>query len=140
MVGECIEEVKKMATKKNHPSVQQFKEFVKEHPKLVQEVRKGNKEWQEVFEDWYLLGENDVIWKQYKDTAEKNDDEKKPDFMTQMLSAVKKMDANTVNHHISNVSSTISTIQGLFSQFGLTKGSSQTSSSKSQQPFSFRKD
>lgn len=133
-----------MTAKKNHPSVQQFKEFVKNHPKLVQEVRKGHKEWQEVFEDWYLLGENDVIWKQYKDTVEQNKDEKKDekkvDFMAQMLSAVKKMDANTVNHHISNMSSTISTIQGLFDQFGLTKGSSQASSSKNQQPFSFRKD
>jgi Putative coat protein len=132
----------KMASKKNHPSVQQFKEFVKEHPKLVQEVRKGNKQWQEVFEDWYLLGEKDVVWKQYQDEEkeEQEEVETKADFMSQMLSAVKKMDANTVNHHISNMSSTISTIQGLFDQFGLTKGSSKNSSSSSQHPFSFRKD
>jgi hypothetical protein len=131
-----------MASKKNHPSVQQFKEFVKEHPKLVQEVRKGNKQWQEVFEDWYLLGDKDVIWKQYQDDQQEaqKEVEKKSDFMSQMLSAVKKMDANTVNHHISNMSSTISTIQGLFDQFGLTKGSSQNTSNHNQHPFSFRKD
>lgn len=130
-----------MTSKKSHPSVQQFKEFVKKHPKLVQEVRKGNKEWQEVFEDWYLLGENDVVWKQYKD-GEQEDDRKegKADFMSQMLSAVKKMDMNTVNHHITNMSSTISTIQGLFDQFGSSKGSNQQSSNNSQNPFSFRKD
>jgi predicted translin family RNA/ssDNA-binding protein len=132
-----------MASKKIHPSVQKFKEFVREHPKLVQEVRKGNREWQEVFEDWYLLGENDVVWKQYKDDqsdGQGDDEEKKSDFMAQMLSAVKKMDMDTVNNHISNMSSTISTIQGLFDQFGLSKGGSQNSSGKSQHPFSFRKD
>jgi hypothetical protein len=130
-----------MASKKPHPSVQQFKEFVKEHPKLVQEVRKGNKEWQEVFEDWYLLGEKDVVWKQYKDeSTEEQTEEKKADIMSQMFSAVKNMDMNTVNHHISNMSSTISTIQGLFDQFGLSKSSGKKSSGSNQQPFSFRKD
>jgi hypothetical protein len=130
-----------MGAKKPHPSVQQFKEFVKEHPKLVQEVRKGNKDWQEVFEDWYLLGEKDVVWKQYRDeNTEEQTEEKKADFMSQMFSAVKNMDMNTVNHHISNMSSTISTIQGLFDQFGLSKSSGQKSSGSNQQPFSFRKD
>ncbi|WP_226665876.1 YlbD family protein [Metabacillus litoralis] len=130
-----------MTSKKTHPSVQQFKEFVKKHPKLVQEVRKGNKDWQEVFEDWYLLGENDVVWKQFKDGERESDTkESKVDFMSQMLSVVKKMDMNTVNDHITNMSSTISTIQGLFDQFGGSKGSSQQSTSNSQNPFSFRKD
>ncbi len=130
-----------MTSKKSHPSVQQFKEFVKKHPKLIQEVRKGNKDWQEVFEDWYLLGENDLIWKQYKDEQQndiQNDSANKSDFINQLFTAVKKMDMETVNHHITTMSSTISTIQGLFDQFG-SKGSSQNSSS-SQHPFSFRKD
>ncbi|MCM3441226.1 YlbD family protein [Metabacillus halosaccharovorans] len=132
-----------MTLKKNHPSVQQFKDFVKKHPKLIQEVRKGNKDWQEVFEDWYLLGENDMIWQQYKDeqpneTKEK-DETSKADFMNQLFTAVKKMDMNTVNNHLTNMSSTISTLQGLFDQFG-SKGSGQNSSTSSQHPFSFRKD
>ncbi|APH05373.1 YlbD family protein [Bacillus weihaiensis] len=132
-----------MASKKNHPSVQQFKEFVKEHPKIIQEVRKGNKEWQEVFEDWYLLGENDVIWNQYKEQpAEDNSQntESKTDFMSSIVSAMKNMDMNTMNQHITNMSSTISTIQGLFDQFGVSKGSKQSNSGTGQSPFSFRKD
>ncbi|MGN7941218.1 MULTISPECIES: YlbD family protein [Bacillaceae] len=132
-----------MSTKKSHTSIQQFKEFVKRHPKLVQEVRKGQKEWQEVFEDWYLLGENDIIWNQYKEEkAEEagNEEEDKVDFMSQMLTAVKKMDMNQVNHHISNMSNTITTIQQLFDQFGLTKGGNKPSSGGNQHPFSFRKD
>ncbi len=130
-----------MTSKKVHPSVQQFKDFVRKHPQLIQEVRKGNKDWQEVFEDWYLLGENDMIWQQYKDEQQKEvkDDAPKADIMSQIFSAVKKMDMNTVNHHLTNMSSTISTLQGLFDQFG-SKGSGQSSSGSSQHPFSFRKD
>ena len=132
-----------MASKKKHPSVQQFKDFVKKHPKLIQEVRKGNKDWQEVFEDWYLLGENDLMWQQYKDDQTSGTKEKevtgKTDFMNQIFTAVKKMDMNSVNHHLTNMSSTISTLQGLFDQFG-SKGSGQSSSASGQHPFSFRKD
>ncbi|TKJ06257.1 cytoplasmic protein, partial [Bacillus cereus] len=39
-----------------HPSVQQFKEFVNHHPKMVHEVRSGHKTWQQFYEEWYLLG------------------------------------------------------------------------------------
>ena len=42
-----------MAKKNLHPSVQKFKGFVKDHPELIQEVRKGNTTWQELYEDWY---------------------------------------------------------------------------------------
>ena len=38
-----------------HPSVQQFKEFVNHHPKMVHEVRSGNKTWQQFYEEWYLV-------------------------------------------------------------------------------------
>lgn len=132
-----------MTSKKTHPSVQQFKDFVRKHPKLILEVRKGNKDWQEVFEDWYLLGENDLMWQQYKEEQSSDTKDKettsKVDFMNQLFTAVKKMDMDTVNHHLTNVSSTISTLQGLFDQFG-SKGTGQSSSSSSQHPFSFRKD
>ena len=38
-----------------HPSVQQFKEFVNHHPKMVHEVRSGHKTWQQFYEEWYYL-------------------------------------------------------------------------------------
>ena len=49
-----------------HPSVQQFKEFVNHHPKMVHEVRNGHKTWQQFYEEWYLLGEEDPIWATYR--------------------------------------------------------------------------
>ncbi len=51
------EEVRIMPTTKGplHPSVQQFKEFVNHHPKMVHEVRSGHKTWQQFYEEWYYL-------------------------------------------------------------------------------------
>ncbi|MGG4490648.1 YlbD family protein [Metabacillus idriensis] len=131
-----------MTEKKEHPSIGQFKEFVKKHPKLITEVRKGEKKWQELFEDWYLLGENDVSWEKYRDDADKAETaaEEKSDFMSRMMTAVKGMDANQMNQHLYNMNNTISSIQNLFSTFGLTKGSSSNQSKTPGNPFSFRKD
>ena len=38
-----------------HPSVQQFKEFVNHHPKMVHEVRSGHKTWQQFYEECTYL-------------------------------------------------------------------------------------
>ncbi|MCD7033923.1 YlbD family protein [Metabacillus sp. GX 13764] len=129
-----------MSSKKLHPSVEQFKEFVKRHPSLIQEVRKGKRSWQELYEDWHLLGEDDQMWAAFKDTGtEEEKEDKKQDMMSRILSSVKNMDANEMNQHLYNMSSTVSTIQGILEQFGFAKPSQPAGGSGSQ-PFSFRKD
>jgi ABC-type antimicrobial peptide transport system permease subunit len=130
-------------TKNNlHPSVQQFKAFIKKHPNLIQEVRKGNKNWQELYEDWYLLGEEDEIWKPYKAAEEKEVNtkkENKSDLMSQILRSVKKIDVNEMQQHIENVNNAISTIQNLLSQFqGVQPKNHQAG--RPDHPFSFRQD
>lgn len=49
-----------------HPSVVEFKQFVKSHPKLVEQVRKRQKTWKELYEDWYLFGAEDPMWEAYR--------------------------------------------------------------------------
>ena len=51
-----------MTKQKLHPNVQKFKNFVKKHPGLVVDVKKGKKTWQDLYEDWYLLGDDDPKW------------------------------------------------------------------------------
>ncbi|MBS2968846.1 YlbD family protein [Metabacillus sp. KIGAM252] len=130
-----------MATKKLHPKVEEFKEFVRKHPKMIQEAKKGTKTWQEYYENWYLLGENDAYWDDYKDARqeEKETDEEKG-FVTQLFSAVKKMDANEMNISLSKMSNAVSTVQNLLETFGVAKGSGGTPSNGGSRPFSFRKD
>jgi Putative coat protein len=131
-----------MTKKHLHPSVQEFKTFIKKHPNLIQEVRKGNKNWQELYEDWYLLGEDDEIWKPYKTEEEKETKtkkENKSDFMSQIINSVKKIDVNEIEHHIANVNNAISTIQNLLSQFQGVQPKNQQAD-RPNHPFSFRQD
>ncbi|HJV31441.1 MAG TPA: YlbD family protein [Bacillales bacterium] len=133
-----------MSQKKINPSILKFKEFVRNNPNIIQEVRKGNATWQELYEDWYLLGEEDSRWdsigeERNNETEEASD--KKTDLMSTITGMLKKMDPNQVQHHINSLSQAIGAIQGLLTQF---QGSNQPNQAREiegpKNPFSFRKD
>lgn len=134
-----------MTQKNLHPSVLKFKEFVKNNPNIIQEVRKGKVTWQELYEDWYLLGEDDKRWETIglggSSTAEPAA-ESKGDLMSNIMGMVKKMDPNQMQNHINNLSQALGAIQGVISQF---QGSNPTTGPVKPQegpkhPFLFRKD
>jgi hypothetical protein len=130
-----------------HPKVKEFKEFVRKHPKIVKDVRSGNANWQDLFEDWYLLGEEDTRWDAYRDSDNKNDSKKeetgKNGWFDHVGELVKNMDANQLQNHINNINEVLGTVQGVISQFQSNPKSSPVKNetrSKPPHPFSFRKD
>jgi hypothetical protein len=133
-----------MTRKKLHPSVVKFKEFVKQYPKISSEVKKGTVSWQELYEDWYLLGEDDSRWDQFKDFKEEEKEniveENKSDFMTQIFDYFKTMDVNQMQQYISNASQALGAVQGVLSQFQNPHQPSNQHNSRPSHPFSFRKD
>ncbi|MDF2556200.1 MAG: hypothetical protein K0R71_28 [Bacillales bacterium] len=138
-----------MDTENLHPSVENFKQFVQRNPKIVQEVRQGRKSWQELYEDWFIFGENHETWRDINDqpmdsgsNSEPAKSENKSDFMNQILGYIKKIDMDQVQSQMNNLSSALSTVQGVISQFSNgNKGSaSNTTSSERPHPFAFRKD
>jgi hypothetical protein len=134
-----------MTSKKLHPNVIKFKEFVKRYPKISLEVKKGKVTWQELYEEWYLLGEEDTRWDQFKgenmqqDTMN-NKEEKKSDMMTQVFDYLKTMDANQMQQHITNISQALGAVQGVLSQFQTPTQPRNRNSTGPSHPFSFRKD
>lgn len=131
--------------KQLHPSVIEFKEFVRNNPNLIREVRSGKTTWQELYEEWYLLGEEDTRWEttigKEKSSSSESNKEKKGDWMTQILGSVQKIDPEQIQHYLNNLSQALGAIQGVISQF---KGSHQGNHVKAQteqkHPFLFRKD
>ncbi|MGR3763735.1 YlbD family protein [Rossellomorea sp. NS-SX7] len=130
-----------------HPKVKEFKEFVRKHPKIVKDVRSGNANWQELYEDWYLLGEEDTRWDIYRDEENKVGADKgessKNGWFDHVGELVKNMDANQLQSHINNISEVLGTVQGVISQFQSNPKSSSVTNetrSKPSHPFSFRKD
>lgn len=133
-----------MTRKKLHPSVVKFKEFVKQYPKISSEVKKGTVSWQELYEDWYLLGEDDPRWDQFKDSKEEmkenSTEENKSDFITQIFDYFKTMDVNQMQQYISNASQALGAVQGVLSQFQNPTQPNSQNNSRPSHPFSFRKD
>lgn len=137
-----------MEKKELHPSIEKFKQFVKSNPKMIQKVRSEKVTWQELYEDWYLLGEEDPRWNEFRDGDKKEPatttttTESKTDWIGQIMGAVKKMDAQQFESHINNLSQALAAIQGVVSQF---QGGNQSNPiPKNEQqpphPFNFRKD
>jgi hypothetical protein len=133
-----------MMPKKLHPSVVNFKEFVRSNPKLILEVRKGKATWQELYEDWYLLGEDDSRWETVKPENNLKSDEstdKKGDWISTILGTVQKMDPEQVQHYINNLSQALGSIQGVLSQLqGSNKVNQEKQTNTPRHPFLFRKD
>ncbi|GAB6005203.1 YlbD family protein [Geobacillus vulcani] len=122
-----------------HPSVEQFKQFVKKHPKIIQEVRSGKKTWKQVYEDWYLFGEDDDIWEPYRETngAAKEEEKGTNKWLDKLASMLGQIDAADVQKHLANVQQAIAAIQSILSEF---QGAGQEQRNKEAHPFSFRKD
>ncbi|HHY74497.1 MAG TPA: hypothetical protein GX497_14995 [Bacillus bacterium] len=108
---------------KLHPKVLEFKEFVSKHPGIVKEVRAKEKSWQELFEDWYMFGDDDAMWDQYKTESKSEVVPKKSrlrlesDFLAQIMGIVKNIDVDEVQKHINSVSGAIANVQQIIEQF-----------------------
>ena len=130
-------EVSKLGDQKLHPSVQDFKQFINKHPKLIVNLRKKGRPWQEYYEKWMLLGEEDDYWEEFKeqntDKTEKGDDHSEDDeteskkknmeLFSQLLKKAEDMDMDKVQKQVHQLSNTISTVQEAISQFQQNKGS-----------------
>lgn len=144
--------------KKNglHPSVQQFKQFVKKHPLLIKEVREGRKTWQNFYEEWTILGEKDPIWEKYgmeDDQAEVSADKVTENEKNEtgeskggdLLGLLKNINLNDIQGHIENISGMMGSLQGLLQSFQSKSTNEQQQPSGDQQsqqsqnpPFNFR--
>ncbi|MEK5174832.1 YlbD family protein [Heyndrickxia sp. FSL W8-0496] len=136
-----------MGNSKLHPSVEKFKAFVKTHPKIIQDVRNGNHTLQELYEEWYLLGEEDPYWEKFQsegnetlDSTANKKDTKSGGWMNQIGNIIQKVDANQMQNHLNNLSQVIASVQGVLSQFQGQNSSVNTTQNTTQNPFSFRKD
>lgn len=111
-----------------HPTVIAFKNFINEHPALLKEIRITGRPWQEYYEKWVLLGEDDPYWDAYKTSSEKRNDDpkdektnkkesKNSEWMQQLLKYAENLDMNKVQENVHQLSNAISSIQELLEQF-----------------------
>ncbi|KHF40810.1 YlbD family protein [Halalkalibacter okhensis] len=135
---------------KLHPSVQEFKQFVKSHPHLLKQVKENQKTLQELFEEWSVLGSEHEQWAntpnvgedQAANTAEEaeteNSSKSASDTLGQIMGLVKRMNVDDLQHHLTQFSSVLSNVQNVIQSFQ--KPSNQPNQRQQDHPFSFRRD
>jgi len=109
-----------------NPEIIRFRNFINKYPKLIKEVRKDGRGWQEIYEQWVLLGEEDEYWGQFKEKQEDTqvNNEKKPvkldmksDVVKQILKYTETIDMNKLQEQVQQLSKTLSTVQEVVSQY-----------------------
>ncbi|QVK18939.1 hypothetical protein KHQ81_04305 [Mycoplasmatota bacterium] len=92
-------------------SIEEFKEFIRNYPKLKNEVRDGKRSWQSIYEEWTLLGD-DGSWDTYKETMESgvNSDEGQ-EFLRSALQYVKKINPDDITKTIGTIQKVLGIVQ-----------------------------
>lgn len=134
------------------PSLRDFKAFVKQHPKLVQEVRSGRATWNGLYQDWVILGDDDQYWGIYDHSpneANPSDSESSSIFpssaqgllnsnqtVSSILKTLGQMNVNDLQNHLSQFSGVMGNVQELLNQFQ--SNPNQSRDDRQENPFSFR--
>ncbi|MFG6116783.1 spore coat protein YlbD [Halobacillus sp. MO56] len=129
-----------MDRNKLHPSVEQFRNFVNDHPKLKSELRNDRKKLQEYYEKWLLLGEDDPIFDDYRTDDDQQRETKstdKKEWMNQFVQMVDQVNWDNINGHIHHLNGALGNLQTLVKQFQEMKSSSKGNHSNN---FPFLKD
>lgn len=132
-----------------HSTVREFKDFLGRHPELVKEVRRNGRHWQQYYEKWVLLGEDDPYWEQYREdekdnetdneTESQNEKTKQSELFDQLLKMTEKIDMDKVQKQVQQLSGTITTIQEAIGQFQENKKTSSQSENDTR-PFHWFRD
>lgn len=130
---------------KLHPSVSQFKEFVQKHPKMIKDVRQGNKTWQQLYQDWFLVGEEDEVWNEYRTEEEmmlmeQEAEEEQPNskMLGKVMSFFRNIDPEQMQGQMNNLQNIATNIQQLV---GIFRGTEEIKEEvKQTNPFTFQND
>ena len=86
----------------------EFKEFIKSKPELVDLVKNKKYTWQDFYEVYDLYGNNDDVWNKYKEEKSKIDsDDRKNASITELTNLVKNINIDNVQKYINSFLSII---------------------------------
>lgn len=97
--------------------IKQFKHFLQDHPEIIKEIRKGEKQLQEVYEQYILLGEEDPSWKTYRKEEKPADSDDSSQLYQKLWKHVEQLDIDKVEEHIHQLNGAIHQIITLINEF-----------------------
>ena len=96
-------------------SKETFKNFVRKHPELSNNVLNNKTSWQKLYEIYELYGEDSSVWNDYVDINERNfqvTNQKDVSF-SDLINMVKRIDLDSVQRGVSNLQKTIGLLQDI---------------------------
>ena len=105
---------------------EQFKEFVRSNPFLIDYIKRGEKSWQDFYEMYDLYGEDESVWIKFLEEPikeEKNTDSRSSgNYIDEIVRMAKNVDMNKVQEGISSLQKTL----GLFGDLFTSKSNNNT--------------
>lgn len=120
-------------------AIDDFKAFVKKHPKLAKVKRENELSWQDLFEEWVLYGEDESFWKEYGIELKLDSNKEKKLFnfgkgsgtdLSKLLGFLNQIDPDDLQEKLKNVDNALTTISGFIGSF-TSSGNSSSSNSAS---------
>lgn len=115
-----------MAESELDPTVLAFKQFINKHPALIKDIRQHGRSWQEHYEKWVLLGEEDSYWDKYKPDNESKQKETKgkekhAELFSHLIKLSENIDIDKLQNQVHQLNHTITTVQEVITQFQQSK-------------------
>ena len=97
----------------------EFREFVKRHPKIRDDVRMGKRSWQNIYEEWVIYGENDEQWANFRQEPQNSSPVKRNgsnisfniDSIKNILGYVQKINPDSLNRTLNSIQKVIQIAQ-----------------------------
>ncbi|PKR78511.1 hypothetical protein CEY16_01785 [Halalkalibacillus sediminis] len=92
--------------------VKRFKEFVQEHPRLVEAVKNKEYTWQQLYDLWNREGEEALFWEAFdKEINNNNSSIDHGKWMKQTMDILSNVDLDKLDHQIRGLSKAIDQLQ-----------------------------
>lgn len=91
----------------------EFREFVSRYPLVREDVTLGKKTWQNIYEDWVILGENNSIWDKYKEGKKETIDLLSSENLRNIMSYVKKINPDSISKTLNTVQKILQITEGI---------------------------
>ncbi|MEW9501423.1 spore coat protein YlbD [Jeotgalibacillus marinus] len=95
--------------------LQDFKSFLLKKPHVIQTVRKGESTWQEIFEEWYLFGEDDKHWK--GDESDSSSSSTSMQWFNTVKNKIQALDDSQIEEYVDQCKDALDMLSELLSQF-----------------------
>ncbi|XMB66653.1 spore coat protein YlbD [Mycoplasmatota bacterium zrk1] len=92
-------------------SIEEFREFVKKYPKLKFKVRDGDRTWQNIYEEWSLLGEES--FENYKEEEGLLASSEGQETLRTVVKYAQKLNVDNITKTLGSVQKIMQIFQGL---------------------------